>query len=223
MTQRELTEARNWGRYFEDKAKQFGHAPAAADHFNLRTFVITRQHVISLIKASGARRILDSGCGNGTMLEPISRSVEICGLDLSPTMCQLSRTKGYMDVAVASCEAIPYASNTFDAALCAGLLQCLPSANRTVEELWRVLKPAGSLILVTSNAESIARRILKNSDYVQMYRANALINLCASLGFTNMTVTPLFFPFAASFSTAAPSLLTRLVMASFIIKGTKQR
>ena len=111
--------------------------------------------------AGGARRLLDVGCGTGTMTADAVRrwpAVEVDGVDASAGMLELAR-RGAGALAAgeaarlrylqALADRLPFADATFDLALSAFVLQLVPSRFRALREMRRVLRPGGRLAYVT--------------------------------------------------------------------------
>ncbi len=116
-------------------------------------YVGLREYVLEWLGASGAPprpgyTVLDAGCGTGDMLARLGQCGAAVGIDLSPHAVRLSRARGG-NVAQASLTALPFAGGRFDAAVS---LDVISDAGVEIEaaaldELYRVLKPGGRLVL----------------------------------------------------------------------------
>ena len=107
------------------------------------------------------RRVLDLGCGPGSLMPYLSSipNVELVGVDLSPEMIDIARSKyPWIAFEVGDCEALAFADGSFDAVLCSGMLHHLPSLRATLEEIRRLLKPGGALIAREPNEDHFAAR-----------------------------------------------------------------
>ena len=99
-------------------------------------------------------RVLELGCGNGTYTSSLlAASEHITATDLSGDMVAVT-AKRFADqsgvtVAVADCHALSYPSHSFDTVLMANLLHIIPQRERALEEVARVLKPGGRLLLIS--------------------------------------------------------------------------
>lgn len=73
----------------------------------------------------------------------------IVGFDYAPAMLAgaIRRFKAsqHIRLAVADVKALDFPANHFDTANVANALHCFPDVNAALKELWRVLKPSGSL------------------------------------------------------------------------------
>lgn len=94
-------------------------------------------------------RVLEIGCGRGVGLGIVERRFPggfVAGFDLDPAMARLARTRIARarlaaGVAVADAERMPYADESFDAAVEFGILHHVPGWRAALAELARVLKP----------------------------------------------------------------------------------
>ncbi len=210
-----------WRRFFDRQADELGAGIAANGYFNPKTFHITRDAILSLLAGQSGRKILDVGCGNGRMLEPLTSEHHVHGVDVSDKMCALALAAGYRTATRGDCEHIEHESDGFDVAISCGIVQLLPTADRAVAELTRVTRPGGQVIVVTVNDESLLRRLFKEKYYVRAYRVSELVGTCERLGLEHIEIVPLFFPFSLRYRVRRPSLPTRWAMASFVLKGIK--
>lgn len=115
----------------------------------------------SHIDSSGPVKILDLGCGPGSMTSLLRsiKDAEIHGVDLSPAFIGIARARHPAEVfQLGDVEAIPYESQTFDAVLCSGVLHHLPDLSGALPEIRRVLKPNGILFAREPNRDNFASR-----------------------------------------------------------------
>ncbi len=124
--------------------------------------------------------ILDIGCGkavDGTQLW--KRGARVVGLE--PSNVMLGRAKEYLSennaqVALAQGigESLPFKPYSFDKVMCKGALDHFFSPGQTMEEIARVLKPGGEMIISIANFDSLGFRLGK-----RIYPATKF--LCPSL------------------------------------------
>ncbi len=102
--------------------------------------------------ALGAR-LLDAGCGDGTYsVQQARRGALVTALDLSMPMLAAARQRAIdAGAAVKWCqgdiEALPFAESCFDIVLAVTVLCMVRSPERAVQELARVLRPGGVLVI----------------------------------------------------------------------------
>jgi malonyl-CoA O-methyltransferase len=119
------------------------------------------KHVGVLLKYFGDltdRHVLDVGCGKGrfarVLREQNPRAV-ICGLDISEAM--LACVPAGIDVVSGSMTELPFAASAFDAVYATESLEHAVEIERAVDEMCRVLKPGGRLVIIDKNAEHWGR------------------------------------------------------------------
>ncbi|MBN1635269.1 MAG: methyltransferase domain-containing protein [Deltaproteobacteria bacterium] len=102
--------------------------------------------------------ILDAGSGTGVFtLDILERGARVTGLDISLPMLKHSARKcrDYPLYPVAGdMIALPFKNNYFDKAISVTALEFIPDAGRAVQELFRVVKPGGIVVVATLNSLS---------------------------------------------------------------------
>jgi len=99
--------------------------------------------------------VLVVGVGTGLELGLLPKSLRITGIDLSATMLGLARErvarKGLRQVKalqVMDAAALEFPARRFDVALAPYVMSVVPSPARALDEMWRVLKTGGQIVLV---------------------------------------------------------------------------
>lgn len=116
------------------------------------------EHLIRQLPLKAASSIIDVGTGAGALLPAIRRaapSATILGVDRSDGMLRLAREKHSGSLAVMDVQKLALPSNRFDVAVVAFVLFHVPSPDRCLSEVNRVLKPGGTVGTVTWGAERI--------------------------------------------------------------------
>lgn len=97
------------------------------------------------------QRVLDGGCAFGSGTAPLTaKAGQVCGCDPNPEL--IARAKAsYPAIAFETCplEKTPYADASFDAVILTDVLEHVADERATLNELYRVLKPGGCLIITT--------------------------------------------------------------------------
>jgi trans-aconitate 2-methyltransferase len=103
--------------------------------------------VVELLAAKPGERILDLGCGTGTLTAEIAGSrAQIVGVDRSPEMIDQARKK-FPELHFEVCDARSLKfSAQFDAVFSNAALHWIPEAARVVEGVSRALKPGGRFV-----------------------------------------------------------------------------
>ena len=103
--------------------------------------------VVQLLAAKGGERILDLGCGTGTLTAEIATSgAQMVGVDRSFEMIEAARKKfPAIQFEVCDARALPFSAE-FDAVFSNAALHWIPEAGSVVEGVSRSLKPGGRFI-----------------------------------------------------------------------------
>ena len=101
------------------------------------------------------RRVLEVGCGPGEAAATIAASgAAVEAVDISNRMVELARARG-VNARAGDVQALPFESESFDAALAAWMLYHVPDVALGIAELARVLRPGGRLVAVTNRVEHL--------------------------------------------------------------------
>lgn len=101
-----------------------------------------------------AARVLDAGCGRTTRLVGRRDQIaELVGVDLDPVAGAENRGLDRF-VAADLCQELPLADSSFDLVYANFVVEHLAQPERAFSEWRRVLRPAGALVLLTSNRAS---------------------------------------------------------------------
>ena len=117
-----------------------------------------RAELIDLARVAAGESVLDAGCGTGTLALAAKRRVgadgSVQGIDPSPEMIARARRKARssgLEVAFdeAVVQSLPLPDDTFDAVLAVLTFHQLPhdDLHRSLQEIERVLRPAGRLFI----------------------------------------------------------------------------
>ena len=107
------------------------------------------------------KRLLEIGCGLGTDLLQFARGgAVVTGVDLTPASVELVRKRFAMyglavEARVADAERLPFSDNSFDVVYSFGVLHHTPNTRKAVEEVYRVLKPGGRIIIMLYHRRSM--------------------------------------------------------------------
>lgn len=95
-------------------------------------------------------RVLDAGCGPGPVLAELTRRSRSVGLDFSTEQLDIAvEAAPEADLVRGDTGALPFAADSFDAAVSLGVLMHLPNADQeaALSALARVLRPGGRLLV----------------------------------------------------------------------------
>ena len=111
--------------------------------------------LVALFQLQTGARILDVGAGTGGivpyLLEAIGPEGSIRAVDYAEEMVKIGREKFQKEsrviFEVASVEGLPYKNRFFDQIVCFGAFPHFDDKGKALEEMGRVLKPQGTLII----------------------------------------------------------------------------
>lgn len=95
------------------------------------------------------KKILDVGCGTGSILKQLGNPEKNVGVDLAPEAISFCRERGLNNVRQADISALPFSNASFDAVICSSVLyhQWVQDVAGAVTEMHRVLQPGGLLLI----------------------------------------------------------------------------
>jgi SAM-dependent methyltransferase len=108
-------------------------------------------------------RVLDVGCGAGTVPYDGYPQFRIAGIDLAPAAALAGR------VARASAERLPFADASFDLVIAHWLFEHVDDLHSTLDEVRRVLAPEGLLAVAVPNSHSFEDRAYRFVSHVYKY------------------------------------------------------
>src|SRR5207244_4786777 len=92
-------------------------------------------------------RTLDAGCGSGRNMIELARRGTVTGVEVSDTSAGLARARQAGEVISGSVLQMPFASASFDLAVCLDVLEHLEDDRAALAELRRAVAPGGSLLV----------------------------------------------------------------------------
>lgn len=167
-------------------------AAAEARHFWFQGF---RFFVTPLLRRATAglsnARLLDCGCGTGANVQLLSRFGRAFGFDITASGLAAGRSLGRTRLARADVAAVPFADRTFDIVTSFDVLYSLePTAEHAaVSEMYRVLKPAGHLIVNVAALEALRGDHSVLSHERRRYTRASLSRLLTRAGFDIERIT----------------------------------
>jgi ubiquinone/menaquinone biosynthesis C-methylase UbiE len=137
--------------------------------------------------------LLDVGCGANLTydLSAVERGVKLVGVDFAYNFLRLAPRNDRISLVQADVEQLPFADQSFDAAVCSEVAEHVPDDNAVVSEIARVLRPNGLLFLTVPNLGSAHYLInrLKRRDIALNFHDNGHLR-----EYTKATATRLVTP-----------------------------
>lgn len=159
-----------------------------SDHQGLRLEGMSPGDFMEFVSFEAGQRVLEVGTGTGEMAMALAKAGarEVIGTDLSPAMLEYAEylravngdeeSLGRVSFRLASAHALPFAAETFDLVLADLVLHHLPQIDRTLQELIRVLRPGGLLVLAEfAGSEDPVKRATQNAIECKRNPSHAVI------------------------------------------------
>ncbi len=115
----------------------------------------TVDYIIKNIPEGAA--ILDLGCGAGPVISRLRKyGYKLIGIDYSHDMLQhanqeLESKNSEIPLIQAECERVPIIDEVFECIVCLGVISYAESIDKTLQEIYRLLKPGGQVIVSYRN------------------------------------------------------------------------
>jgi len=117
-----------------------------------------KELIISLLKPQQGEKILDVGCGTGVFtFDILEQGPLVFGIDISLPM--LTRAGAKLEAypffkALGTMVCLPFADGTFDRVVSITALEFIEDGRKALQELFRVTKKGGSILVATLNSLS---------------------------------------------------------------------
>lgn len=174
-------------------------ARAERDHFWFRGLRRFMAPLLEQAAASIAPRILDCGCGTGHNLLMLRKYGRPIGIDLTWTGLSYAHAQGERCIAQATATRLPFADGAFDIVTSFDVIYALADRDEqaTLEEMFRVLRPGGHLVLNAAAMERLRGNHSVLALEVRRYSRRSLTDRLVRTGFvvrrmsyTNATILP---------------------------------
>ncbi|HSE19480.1 MAG TPA: class I SAM-dependent methyltransferase [Pyrinomonadaceae bacterium] len=159
-----------------------------------------KRDLIAQANITSGQRILDIGCGTGTLAVMLKRShagVEVVGLDPDPKALRRAKTKTRraglsLQLDQGFADELPYAEDSFDRVFSSFMFHHLEEQDRerTLSEVARVLKPGGSFHLLDftgheHGSHGFLKRLVNSHAQLKDNSDARILQLLKQAGFSN--------------------------------------
>lgn len=159
-----------------------------------------------ILKTPKIRKVLDAGCGEGHLLSKLSAYIQGYGIDFDERFIRAARKRcPYANFKKEDITNMKFRDNVFDVVVCTEVIEHIENPEKAIEEMKRVLKPDGILIISFPN-ESLTtllrfllrRKPVKNPEHLNSF-SPADIKRLVGMELAEQINLPLrFIPFALS-------------------------
>ena len=160
----------------------------------------SKLYMRALVPAGEPLKILDVGCGTGVNAEQVKAlGHSVYGMDLSPTAVGALNRVGIPGIVADASFGLPLDAESFDLAFTSEVIEHLADGEAFLQELFRITKPGGRLLLSTPNSAfwvyrlyALAGRTLsevQHPGHVRFYSRKSLRRLIEQAGFTDVKVS----------------------------------
>ena len=157
------------------------------------------EQTLDRINLTESELLLDVGCGSGEVLQSLRRmypSAGAVGIDISLDMLRVTKEKSVPNVPLTSgsAAALPFPSETFDIVTSTSAFHYWRDPMLSLDELLRVLKPGGRMVITDWCHDYLACRIcdrylrLFNASHFKTYGKEELGRLLTAAHFEDVLV-----------------------------------
>ena len=130
--------------------------------------------------------LLDIGCGMGMFVEVAARSGwDAWGIDLNEHAVKWAQENVSPKVRYGTVADLDFAEGSFDCVTMFDVIEHLDDPRQQLEEVWRILRPGGLLVLITPDAGALVSRAL-GAGWLEMKRAPEHLHFFTAEGLAQM-------------------------------------
>jgi ubiquinone/menaquinone biosynthesis C-methylase UbiE len=165
--------AKKQDKFWSGFSQQY-HATLYEEVTEYPSLVMRHNYILELLSPDD-RIVVDIGCGPGEMLcDLMDRGYEVYGVDIAQGMLDVAskhiakRHPGFsVDLRIGNIEDLDFEDNSFDCVICAGVIEYMETDEKALGELYRILKPGGTLIITVRNKACPFRLLDAILDFVK--------------------------------------------------------
>jgi SAM-dependent methyltransferase len=148
-----------------------------------------------LLSAGPGPEVLNGGAGQGTLSRKLAElGFEVTSTDVSPDAVEGLRERAPGRILEADLTALPFAGESFDAAVLGEVLEHIEDDRAALSEVARVLRPEGVLALSVPANPKLFGPSDAWAGHVRRYTRPELLTACSAAGFTVLRCVGWGFP-----------------------------
>ena len=217
-----------WRRYFNKKSALFGASFQANDYSDQIAYLNIQDVTYQILHRYGRcnQILLDVGCGNGVLSERLAATFQVIGIDYSLSALAHASQRGIRCIQ-SSALRLPLKNAIADICASIGMLQYLTRSEfpRLFEELRRVCKNDGIVLISSLNPESILRKIYglfkndRGTKFEEMFSIRDIASRLRHEKFDIVEYYYFFTPFKYWRRTTSPDRFCRFLSSTYLVVG----
>jgi len=135
----------------------------------------SRQKLLEMLALSPHHRVLDAGGGTGRIAQILQEYVsQVVVADISFGMLREAGIKGSVQPVNTPIEKLPFEAETFDRIVVVDALHHVMDQTKTAQELWRVLKPGGRIVIEEPDIRTFTIKLIALGEKILLMRSHFL-------------------------------------------------
>ena len=183
----------------------------------------SKQYTRTMVPSDKPLKILDVGCGTGLNAKALAaKGHDVVGVDISAEAIKKFREAGFEGQQWDIAKGFPYPENSFDLVYASEIIEHIVDPEVFLAEIYRILRPCGTLVLSTPNSAFWPFRLLalvgrtasevQHWGHVRFFSRPGLRRLIAEVGFEDIKIAGrhIFLIFCGRVAEMAAPILEKL-------------
>ena len=154
-----LSNKEQWKSLFNQTASNLEDSTKRSSFASSANTITLHDTVRRLVGQPQGKRLLDAGCGDGSLLSCFTNNNDVVALDFSQEMLKHARNVGLLPIS-ADMDFMPFKKASFDIITSVEAITLLDNPYQVIAEFIQLLRPGGRLVLSVLNDKYLARRLI---------------------------------------------------------------